>query len=139
MKLSLPPKLVENLVWVPVISISKIFIPSYMIEALLCQQNWPFSPPNRGTSWIITLLCIQTSEIRYETRRAYGFKGICEYITWQLLVIIKKSFKIKESCKQVLIVSTCFWWLNPHSSLLGLLWTRHTLTFLEEIKYDHNL
>jgi hypothetical protein len=72
MKLSLPPKLVENLVWVPVISISKIFIPNYMIDALLC-QNWPFSPPNQGTSWI-TLFCIQPSEIRYETRRAYGFK-----------------------------------------------------------------
>jgi hypothetical protein len=41
MKLSLPPKLVEKLVWVPVIS----FL-SYAFDALLC-PNWPFSPPNR--------------------------------------------------------------------------------------------
>jgi hypothetical protein len=42
-KLSLPPKLVEELVWVPV-----IFNPSYMFDALLC-QNWPFLPPNHLT------------------------------------------------------------------------------------------
>ncbi len=49
MKLSLPPKLVEKLVWVPaVISFCKIFIPSYGFDALLC-RNWPFSPPNRLT------------------------------------------------------------------------------------------
>jgi hypothetical protein len=29
MKLSLPPKLVERLFWVPVISFCKVFIPSY--------------------------------------------------------------------------------------------------------------
>jgi hypothetical protein len=38
MKLSLPGKLVEKLVWVPVISFYKIFnfIPSYVFDALLC-------------------------------------------------------------------------------------------------------
>jgi hypothetical protein len=36
MKLSLAPKLVEKLVWVPVISFWKIFIPSYVFDALLC-------------------------------------------------------------------------------------------------------
>ncbi len=47
MKLSLPPKLVKKLVWVPpVISFCKIFIPSYGFDALLC-RNWPFSAPNR--------------------------------------------------------------------------------------------
>jgi hypothetical protein len=50
MKLSLPPKLVEKLVWVPVISFCRIFIPSYTFDALLC-QNWSFSPPNRLTLW----------------------------------------------------------------------------------------
>ncbi len=40
--LILPPKLVEKLVWVPVISFCKIFIPSYLLDALL----WP---PNRVT------------------------------------------------------------------------------------------
>jgi hypothetical protein len=46
MKLSLWPKLVEKLVWVPVIFFRKIFIPNYGYDALLC-RNWPFSPPNR--------------------------------------------------------------------------------------------
>jgi len=55
MKLSLPPKLVEKLVWVPVISFCKIFIPSYAFDALLC-RNWPFSPSNCLTLWI-TLIC----------------------------------------------------------------------------------
>jgi len=55
MKLSLSPKLVEKLVWVPVISFCKIFIPSYASDALLC-RNWLFSPPNRLTSHITLLL-----------------------------------------------------------------------------------
>jgi hypothetical protein len=38
MKLSLPPKLVEQLVWVPVIFFCKIFIPSYGFDGLLCQN-----------------------------------------------------------------------------------------------------
>jgi hypothetical protein len=37
------PKLVEKLVWVPVILLCKIFIPSYAVDALLC-RNWLFSP-----------------------------------------------------------------------------------------------
>jgi hypothetical protein len=48
MKLSLPPKLVEKLVWVPVISFCKIFLPSYKFDALLC-RNWPFLPLNSLT------------------------------------------------------------------------------------------
>ncbi len=50
MKLRSAPKLVwmEKLVWVPVISFGKIFIPSYAFDALLC-RNWPFSPPDRLT------------------------------------------------------------------------------------------
>jgi hypothetical protein len=35
MKLSLPPKLVEKLVWVPIIWLCKIFIPSSAFDALL--------------------------------------------------------------------------------------------------------
>jgi len=42
------PKLVEKLVWVPVTSFRKVFIPSYTFDALL-SQNWPFLPPNRIT------------------------------------------------------------------------------------------
>ncbi len=48
MKLSLPPKLVEKLDWVPVISFCKIFIPSYVFDVLLC-QSWRFLAPNRLT------------------------------------------------------------------------------------------
>jgi hypothetical protein len=43
------PKLVEKLVWVPVISFCKIFIPSYAFDALLC-RNWPFSPDFQDNS-----------------------------------------------------------------------------------------
>jgi hypothetical protein len=56
MKLSLPPNWVEKLVWVPVISFCKIFIPSYAFDALLC-RNWPSSPPNRLTFRITLLGC----------------------------------------------------------------------------------
>jgi NADH:ubiquinone oxidoreductase subunit 6 (subunit J) len=44
MKLSLLPKLVEKLIWVPVISLCKIFIPSNGFDALLC-RNWQFPRP----------------------------------------------------------------------------------------------
>jgi hypothetical protein len=54
MKLSLPLKLVEKLLWVPVISFCKIFIPSSAFDGLLC-QNWPLSPPNRLTLRITVL------------------------------------------------------------------------------------
>jgi hypothetical protein len=50
MKLSLSPNLVEKLVWVPVISFSKFFNPSYAFDALFF-RNRPFSPPNRLTLW----------------------------------------------------------------------------------------
>jgi hypothetical protein len=36
MKLSLPPKLMENLICIPIILFHKIFIPNYMFDALLC-------------------------------------------------------------------------------------------------------
>jgi hypothetical protein len=48
MKLNLPPKLVENLVWVPVILFCKIFIPSEGFDGLL-RRNWPFSPSSSLT------------------------------------------------------------------------------------------
>jgi len=59
MKLSLPPILVENLVWVPVISLCKIFIPCYMLDALLC-QNWPFLSTHHETLWL-TLIIFEDS------------------------------------------------------------------------------
>jgi hypothetical protein len=43
MKLSSPPKLVEKLVWIPIIWFCKVFIPSYGFDALIC-RNWLFSP-----------------------------------------------------------------------------------------------
>jgi hypothetical protein len=49
MKLSLLPKLVERLVWVPVIFVFvKFSFPSYAFDSLLC-RNWPFLPLNRLT------------------------------------------------------------------------------------------
>jgi hypothetical protein len=36
MKLSLPPKLMENLICTPIILFCKIFIPNYIFDALLC-------------------------------------------------------------------------------------------------------
>ncbi len=75
MKLSLPPKLVEKLVWVPVISFCKIFIPSYTFDALL-RQNWSFSPPNRLTLRI-TLLFDENlqSSIKQSTQTKGGRKS----------------------------------------------------------------
>jgi len=55
MKLSLPSKLVEKLVWVPVISFCKTFIIGYVFDMLLC-RDWQFSPPNHVALWI-TLQC----------------------------------------------------------------------------------
>ncbi len=55
MKLSLPPKLVEKLVGVPVISFCKIFIHSYAFDGLL-SQNRPFSPLNSLTLLMITYI-----------------------------------------------------------------------------------
>jgi hypothetical protein len=55
MKLSIPPELVEKLVWVPVILFYKISFPVTCLMPLLC-RNWPFSPPNRLTVQI-TLIC----------------------------------------------------------------------------------
>ncbi len=48
MQLSLLPKLVEKLVWVPVTSFCTLFIPSYAFDGLLC-RTLPFSPPNHVT------------------------------------------------------------------------------------------
>jgi hypothetical protein len=45
MKLSLPPKLVEILVWVPVVSFYKIFTPSYVFDALLCRNKLAILAP----------------------------------------------------------------------------------------------
>ncbi len=44
----------EKLVWAPIISFCKIFIPSYVFDALLC-RNWPFLPRNRLTLRITLL------------------------------------------------------------------------------------
>jgi hypothetical protein len=45
MKLSLSPNLVEKLVWVPVTSFCKIFIPSYAFDVLLLRNYVKFSFP----------------------------------------------------------------------------------------------
>ncbi len=51
--LSLSPKLVEKLVWVIVISLCKIFVPSYTISG----KTGLFLPPNRRTlCWLYLIL-----------------------------------------------------------------------------------
>jgi hypothetical protein len=45
MKLSLPSKLVGKLVWVPVISFCKIFIPSYAFDAPVTPETDRSRPP----------------------------------------------------------------------------------------------
>jgi hypothetical protein len=44
MKLSLPPKFMGKLVWVPVIRFVELSFLVTRFDALLC-RNWPFSPP----------------------------------------------------------------------------------------------
>jgi hypothetical protein len=68
------PKLVEKLVWLPVISFSKIFIPSYAFDALLC-RNWPFSPPNR--------LTLTDNFIVFRTFKFFNYLVPCCPIYWQ--------------------------------------------------------
>ncbi len=48
MKLSLPPKVVEKPVWVPIILLPKIFSPIHMADGLLC-RNGLFLSPNQET------------------------------------------------------------------------------------------
>jgi hypothetical protein len=54
-KLSLPPKLVEKLVWVPVICFCRISFPNKHFDALLCRSH----PPNRPTLQITLILYTQ--------------------------------------------------------------------------------
>jgi hypothetical protein len=54
-KLSLPPKLVEELVWVPLISFCKVFIPSYTRLMPYYAETGRFSAPNCLTLLRITL------------------------------------------------------------------------------------
>ncbi len=59
-------KLLGKLVWVPVILLSKIFIPSSGFDARLW-RNWPLSPPNRENSWITLLkqFFVKNIKLRY--------------------------------------------------------------------------
>ncbi len=47
MKLRLSPNLLEKLVWLPVILLYEIVIPSYMFDALLCQNFIILAPKSR--------------------------------------------------------------------------------------------
>jgi hypothetical protein len=51
-KLGLPPRLVEKLVWVPVILFCKISTLSYSFGALYYAKISRFHPLNRLTLWI---------------------------------------------------------------------------------------
>ncbi len=109
MKLSLPPKLVEKLVWVPVLSFCKIFIPSYTCDALLC-RTWPFSPPNRVTLQITPLYSNKHRE-----------RGIFIIISIKedgdlLQNFFRIHFKVSLSAWfQKWILQNCMWKLTTHS------------------------
>jgi len=60
MKLSLPPKLVEKLVWIPVISFCKISIPTVMRSMAYYVETDRSCPPNRVTLGR-TLICSHLS------------------------------------------------------------------------------
>jgi hypothetical protein len=97
MKPSLPPKLVEKLAWVPVISFSKIFIASYTFDGLLC-RNWPFSPLTRVTL-LVTVTAHQNLESTKHPTRARATKlflslksELCHWhITISVLLMNKKD------------------------------------------------
>jgi hypothetical protein len=76
MKFSLALKLVEKLVWVPLISFWKNFIPSYMFDALLL-----FSPPNCVTLHITP-------------------KHITNIKTWPVFACVSNGYLTK--CKKLL-------------------------------------
>jgi hypothetical protein len=111
MKLSLPPKLVEKLVWVPVVLVSKIFIPSYTFDGLLC-RNWPFLPPNRQVHHFAETefgcgLCNQYrveiepgtwTSLRYiqafskDNNQARSFRQVISFNSLSVTINAKKSF-----------------------------------------------
>jgi len=107
MKLSSPPKLVEKLVWVLVISFCKFFIGSYTFDGLL-GQNWPFSPPNH-LSLGITLMYWPCSNI---------WSGPIQHAFLVLLVHQMSSFFLfvgSKFCIQTGLISLVPWkvWVNP--------------------------
>jgi len=110
MKLSLAPKLVEKLVWVPVISFCKIFIPSQVFDALFC-RNWPFSPPNRVTLWI-TLLhqnCNLTlHNVIWHEPLPFLSENYFNILFCKLKNIIKKSFMNKKMFCIILLCRNMF-------------------------------
>jgi len=103
MKLSLPPKLVEKLVWIPVILFCKIFIHSSVFDALLC-RNWPFSPPSTVTVQI-TLLYLLSFAKRSRKYCHYVRDSEFKKLTKEVAFIycqnsIPKNSTSKEDCKK---------------------------------------
>jgi hypothetical protein len=95
MKLCLPPKLVEKLVWVPIISRCKIFIPSSAFDALLC-QNWPFSPPNRLTLQITLIREFQYRLPRWNRGTQLLIRVVSSFTT--VLWIMGLQWIVELSC-----------------------------------------
>jgi hypothetical protein len=90
MKLSLPPKLMENLICIPIIILfRKIFIPNYIFDALLC-WNWLFSRPSRVTLRITLLL--SAKNIYLQVSITYSFEKLkisCTYsVRWSLMIYL---------------------------------------------------
>jgi hypothetical protein len=121
MKLGLPPKLSEQLVWVPVILLCKIFIPNYVFDALLC-WNWPFSPPNRRTAWT-TLLFTFTfvfSDIRWVLSWEKKKESQCRSLVFTLgkslqpQALLYNSYVWVRIRKQI-VIWVCIYMSSPRS------------------------
>ncbi len=100
MKLSLPPKLVEKLAWVPVISFCKIFIAGYMFDALLC-RNRPFSPLTRVTL-LVSLIPTKTYKSTKHATKARATKLFLslksELCHWHITIsVLLRNKKDKSS------------------------------------------
>jgi hypothetical protein len=89
MKLNLPPKLVEKLFWVPAISFCKIFIPSWVFDALLC-RNWPFSPLDRLTLRI-TLLYVYFQIFYYASFHDFNILKNLKYTYFIVIISLNLS------------------------------------------------
>ncbi len=119
MKLSLPPKQVEKLVWVPVISFCKIFNPSYAFDALLC-RNWPFSPPNRLTLWRTPMYKNCHKDLKKTNKHPRKFQMVLQMGPFQALGnntkkrLTKTTFTKQTFSKFVHLISLPWFCLNKN-------------------------
>jgi hypothetical protein len=97
----------KNLViWVPVISLCKIFIPSYLFDGLLC-WNWPFSPPNRKTLqkklyWMHEIFVRKNVSHHFRPRLTPLLKGVNSY--WHLMVRMPIQLWKMQNAREITMI-----------------------------------